>query len=149
MDIDIIDNENLDFILERYKSPVMAVYRTGSTVTGKYHPGSDIDYLVVIDSEKHYKKDYRETRESLNSNPDIDNVVFSKKDLDSPSTIPKEYGFDKLAYLMREIRRERIILHGEDVFDKLLNYDDLKKSADSLKIDQYSMKKLKNAVFWE
>ncbi len=148
LDMDIIDKENVCFITDRYKQPVMAVYRTGSTVTGNTKPDSDVDYLVVLDSDGHYRRDYRMTRDATAERPKVDIVAFTRGDLILPSSI-REGRVDKLAYLMRETTRPRIHLYGQDCFEHLLDRHELYGLAGSLGIGPHTMAFLKGPVAWE
>jgi predicted nucleotidyltransferase len=148
LDLDIIDEDNKEFILSSCEEVVLAIYRTGSTVSGKTQPNSDVDYLVIVESNEHYERNYRKTREPIDSNPEIDIVYFTRRDLESPSTMP-EGQFSKVAYLAREINRPRILLYGNNIFEEILNREDLNQIAKRLRIGPDTMESMKQARSWE
>ncbi|MBW2980309.1 hypothetical protein KY360_02735 [Candidatus Woesearchaeota archaeon] len=150
MDYAESDREHLESTLAAATSPVLAYYRTGSTVNGQALPHSDIDYIIINDMDTHTPYGHVARVWDPNAAKFVDFVHFTRKDLESPSTIPDEQGRDgKIKYLMRELVRERILLHGGDAFLALLNEGDLKRVAEQLGIDSSSMARLKNAVSWE
>lgn len=148
LDLDVIDKINEEFILGSCETPLLAIYRTGSTVVGKIQPGSDVDYLVIVDSDQHYERDYRKTREPIGPGPEIDIVYFTRLDLNSPSTMP-EGQFSKVAYLAREVNRSRILLYGNDIFEELLNREELDQVAEKLGVGSDTMERMKQASHWE
>jgi len=126
LDFDALDRENLDDILKRHQD-VLAVYRTGSSVTGTMRPDSDVDYLTILNSDEH--SDYANciTQRDMRRDVYVDQVSFTRKDLQSPSTIQKSRE-DKIRYLYREKDRSRILLYGRDVLDSLLNESQLESA---------------------
>ena len=135
-------------ILEREinQKPIISIYQTGSTVRENTSPGHDIDYLLILDNDSHFGRDYASRYEDMSPPPDL--VYFTSRDLRSPSSIT-EAKFDKIAYLMREKKRPRELVFGEDVFLKLLNEEELEEEAGKRKIGPDTMNNIKEAIRWE
>lgn len=150
MDYQEIDRRAVLHVTQTLDVPVLACYRTGSAADGTAQTHSDVDYIVLADLDEHSPYGYASRVCDTLANKLVDFVRLTKRDLESPSTIPEEQGRDdKIAYLMRELSRQRILLHGVDAFLALLNEEELREVAEQLGIDSGSMARNKNAVLWD
>lgn len=118
-DYDELDRKEIEFIL-RLKENVAVIYRIGSRATGNARTNSDMDYLVLLDWDRHYPR--ANTLYGLNSKWSIyiEKIFFTRKDLDEPTNM--EGVEDKLLFLFGK-DGSRELLYGEDVFDDWLNPD--------------------------
>ena len=114
-----LDEKEIAFIL-RLKEGVKAIYRVGSRMDDTHRPDSDMDYLVLLDWDKHYPSSNKLFGLALDDRWDIycEKIFFTKKDLQEPSTMK---GIEmKLIFLFGR-NRGRELLWGQDVFDQWLS----------------------------
>jgi len=104
------------------KSDIVAIYRVGSrTYGGKPRADSDIDYLVIRDSNKHLWASNTSFRISSLNNPNavyIERIEFSRKDLEEPE---KMEGLVQKLLFLHGIHKGRELVWGEDVLPKWLS----------------------------
>ena len=146
LDFEELDNRNLEFILGKFKPPILAVYRTGSTINGGSTDNSDIDYLIITGHDTHsMSKNYNAVKDRTR-NLIFDYIEHTKKDLESPTTFEKDCKEGKIMYLLREKGRNRKLLYGKDIFLEFLNRKELEKIAFELGIDSNSMNRFKKSI---
>ena len=80
-------------IIAKLQGKVEEAYLFGSSATEKFHSGSDIDLIIVKDTNLPFALRAREFLDLHKIFPEIDILVYSKKELDLKINLNSEFGF--------------------------------------------------------
>ena len=94
-----------------------AIYRVGSRADGTSRRDSDYDYMILLDEGTHYDSS-NTVGFQVTSDQWCEKVTFTRRDLEYPDQM--EGKETKLIFLYGKYR-ERVLLWGDNVFDKWLS----------------------------
>jgi len=112
--------------------PVASILAYGSYARGDYRPNSDVDLLVILDSEQYSSRDLRrlvevaeEGRERFGISLNMDIMLDSEIDLWNRGILLEGHSFIDLSFY----RRDGKILLGEDIRGRFKLPKDLEEKA--------------------
>ena len=114
-------NEDVDEICLPYyirESDVVAVYRVGSRFDGTARTDSDMDYMLMRESDNPIGDCWVSASKSPTLDMWIETISFSRGDLQNPDTL--EDRKRKVAFLYEKYRGRKL-LYGSDVFEQWLS----------------------------
>lgn len=95
-------------------SGVVAAYRVGSRFDGTARRDSDMDYMLLIDSNRPYGPCWVSGMHDLRFDMWIELIMFTKGDLQNPDFL--EDSVRKVAFVYEKYRGRELLL-GSDVFE--------------------------------
>jgi predicted nucleotidyltransferase len=129
---DVHDKAVSYFLLDCRDLPIVSILAYGSYARGDYRPDSDVDLLVVLDSERYSSKDLRRLvevakagREQFGISLNMDIILDSEIDLWNRGILLEGHSFIDLSFY----RKDGKILYGEDIRNRFKIPEDLEEKA--------------------